>query len=192
MWGALCLVDWECACGTGAHNTHNHYCYNTHTCTPPRHSYILGHGSHTLHMHTTISNTTTAYRLFPSHSQPPPQGIKFYDPQIVGNTPETVEYLGMQNLVAAVQSHLGLTKGRVVFDPTNKEVLVMGIPVGEIHEGGVHAPTTRTKPPLHIHTCTLFSPSSPSPSSPSPSSPSASSCFPLSPHADGRGMGRPG
>ncbi len=54
------------------------------------------------------------------------QGIKFYDPQIVGNTPETVEYKGMQNLVAAVQSHLGLTKGRVVFDPTNKQVVCIG------------------------------------------------------------------
>lgn len=50
------------------------------------------------------------------------QGIKFYDPEIVGDTPETVEFRGMQHLVNAVRPRLGLTAGLAVFDPTNKEV----------------------------------------------------------------------
>lgn len=49
------------------------------------------------------------------------QGIKFFDPEIVGDTPETVEYRGMQNLMGAVRHRLGLTAGRPVFDPANKE-----------------------------------------------------------------------
>jgi hypothetical protein len=39
------------------------------------------------------------------------QGIKFYDPQIVGNTPESVELGGMRNLLAALGPKLGLTQG---------------------------------------------------------------------------------
>ena len=35
------------------------------------------------------------------------QGIKFYDPEIVGDTPETVELVGVRNLVAASSEHLG-------------------------------------------------------------------------------------
>jgi hypothetical protein len=35
------------------------------------------------------------------------QGIKFFDPEIVGDTPETVEYLGMRNLLEAVEASLG-------------------------------------------------------------------------------------
>lgn len=35
-------------------------------------------------------------------------GIKFFDPEIVGDTPETVEFKGMRNLLDAVAGHLGL------------------------------------------------------------------------------------
>ncbi len=41
------------------------------------------------------------------------QGIKFYDPEIVGDTPETVEYVGVRNLVEAVQQQLGTEQGKV-------------------------------------------------------------------------------
>jgi hypothetical protein len=35
------------------------------------------------------------------------------DPEIVGDTPETVEYRGMLNLVEAAKEHLGLEEGKV-------------------------------------------------------------------------------
>lgn len=41
------------------------------------------------------------------------QGIKFYDPEIVENTPEAVEYRGLQNVLDAVAEHLGYTQGKV-------------------------------------------------------------------------------
>lgn len=41
------------------------------------------------------------------------QGIKFYDPEIVGDTPETVEYVGIRNLLEAVKGHVGLEQGQV-------------------------------------------------------------------------------
>lgn len=39
------------------------------------------------------------------------QGIKFYDPEVVGDTPESVELNGMKNLLAALGSRLGLVQG---------------------------------------------------------------------------------
>jgi chromosome condensin MukBEF complex kleisin-like MukF subunit len=41
------------------------------------------------------------------------QGIKFYDPEIVGDTPEAVEYKGLQNIVDMVAQQLGLEQGKV-------------------------------------------------------------------------------
>lgn len=43
------------------------------------------------------------------------QGIKFYDPEIVGDTPETVEWRGIANLVAELRDSLGLAAGKPVF-----------------------------------------------------------------------------
>lgn len=43
------------------------------------------------------------------------QGIKFYDPEIVGDTPETVESRGVSNIVAALRDQLGLRSGKVIF-----------------------------------------------------------------------------
>jgi hypothetical protein len=43
------------------------------------------------------------------------QGIKFYDPQIVGDTPETVEYRGLHNLVTLLRQHVGLRAGQLLF-----------------------------------------------------------------------------
>ncbi len=39
------------------------------------------------------------------------QGIKFYDPQVVGDTPEAVELRGMEHLMAAVKGALGVREG---------------------------------------------------------------------------------
>ena len=43
------------------------------------------------------------------------QGIKFYEPEVVGDTPEAVEYRGMQNLLAAVKEHVGYRNGKLIF-----------------------------------------------------------------------------
>lgn len=45
------------------------------------------------------------------------QGIKFYDPEIVGDTPEAVEYRGLANLLDAVAEHLGFEDGKAVLVP---------------------------------------------------------------------------
>lgn len=45
------------------------------------------------------------------------QGIKFFDPEIVGDTPEAVELGGMRNLLAAVAGNLTSAPGKVVFAP---------------------------------------------------------------------------
>jgi hypothetical protein len=47
------------------------------------------------------------------------QGVKFYQPQIVGDTPENVEYRGIQNLVNAAVGYLPPTQEKVVFDFTD-------------------------------------------------------------------------
>jgi uncharacterized protein YbjT (DUF2867 family) len=49
------------------------------------------------------------------------QGVKFYQPEIVGDTPETVEYLGVKNLVQAAIKHFGAAPAdeKLVFDFTN-------------------------------------------------------------------------
>ena len=43
------------------------------------------------------------------------QGIKFYEPEVVGATPEAVEYRGMHNLVEAVKEHVGYRHGKLIF-----------------------------------------------------------------------------
>jgi len=43
------------------------------------------------------------------------QGIKFYDPEIVGDTPETVELVGVRNLLAAAGDRLGCAAGKTIF-----------------------------------------------------------------------------
>lgn len=62
------------------------------------------------------------------------QGIKFFDPEIVGDTPEAVEWRGMQNLLAAVGSHLGSAASRLVFAPDGSggESIAIGARVGRV------------------------------------------------------------
>lgn len=43
------------------------------------------------------------------------QGIKFFDPEIVGDTPEAVELRGMRNLLDALGGQLGSSAGKVLF-----------------------------------------------------------------------------
>eukprot|EP00262_Sarcandra_glabra_P013922 TRINITY_DN394_c0_g1_i1.p1 TRINITY_DN394_c0_g1~~TRINITY_DN394_c0_g1_i1.p1 ORF type:complete len:621 (-),score=100.40 TRINITY_DN394_c0_g1_i1:157-1965(-) len=43
------------------------------------------------------------------------QGIKFFEPEIKGDSPEMVEYIGMQNLINAVKRSVGLRDGKLLF-----------------------------------------------------------------------------
>ncbi|XP_058095521.1 protein HIGH CHLOROPHYLL FLUORESCENCE PHENOTYPE 173, chloroplastic [Magnolia sinica] len=43
------------------------------------------------------------------------QGIKFFEPEIKGDSPEMVEYIGMRNLINAVKSSVGLQDGKTLF-----------------------------------------------------------------------------
>lgn len=43
------------------------------------------------------------------------QGIKFFEPEIKGSSPEMVEYIGMKNLITAVKDGVGLRKGKLIF-----------------------------------------------------------------------------
>lgn len=65
----------------------------------------------------------TAVRVQPVEGDTPDrakynQGIKFYQPEVVGDTPENVEYLGVKNLVTAAARQLSKTPTteRLIFD----------------------------------------------------------------------------
>ena len=45
------------------------------------------------------------------------QGIKFYDPEVVGQTPEAIEFRGVQNLVDAAKPSLMSGDSITIFDP---------------------------------------------------------------------------
>nr|GEV26422.1 NAD(P)-binding Rossmann-fold superfamily protein [Tanacetum cinerariifolium] len=53
------------------------------------------------------------------------QGIKFFEPEIKGDSPEMVEYIGMQNLIKALGPSVGLKSGKLVFgfeDGTSRDL----------------------------------------------------------------------
>ncbi|KAG6419264.1 hypothetical protein SASPL_121480 [Salvia splendens] len=43
------------------------------------------------------------------------QGIKFFEPEIKGDSPEMIEFIGMKNLISAVKESVGLRCGKLVF-----------------------------------------------------------------------------
>ncbi|KAL7089182.1 hypothetical protein ACP275_13G173000 [Erythranthe tilingii] len=43
------------------------------------------------------------------------QGIKFFEPEIKGDSPEMVEFIGMKNLINAVKETVGLRNGKLIF-----------------------------------------------------------------------------
>jgi uncharacterized protein YbjT (DUF2867 family) len=66
----------------------------------------------------------TAVRVQPVEGDTPErakyyQGVKFYQPEIVGDTPENVEYQGVKNLVTAAAKYLPKVGEKVLFDFTN-------------------------------------------------------------------------
>ncbi len=46
------------------------------------------------------------------------QGVKFYQPEVVGDTPESVEYQGVKNLVEAAAKNLSNSNEKLIFDFT--------------------------------------------------------------------------
>ncbi len=73
------------------------------------------------------------------------QGIKFYQPEVVGDTPENVEYQGVKNLVKAAANHLSTATEKVIFDFTNpsSELKDSWGAVDDVVMGGVSESTIR-------------------------------------------------
>ncbi|UKP00798.1 CIA30 family protein [Nostoc sp. UHCC 0870] len=67
------------------------------------------------------------------------QGVKFYQPEIVGDTPETVEYQGVKNLVDAAAKYLSSVNEKLIFDFTNPSTELRNIwgALDDVVMGGV-------------------------------------------------------
>ncbi|MDJ0796979.1 MAG: CIA30 family protein [Calothrix sp. MO_167.B12] len=67
------------------------------------------------------------------------QGVKFYQPEIVGDTPENVEYKGVKNLVEAASKYLPKSNDKLIFDFTNPSIEVRDIwgALDDVVMGGV-------------------------------------------------------
>ncbi|XP_059436014.1 protein HIGH CHLOROPHYLL FLUORESCENCE PHENOTYPE 173, chloroplastic-like [Corylus avellana] len=70
------------------------------------------------------------------------QGIKFFEPEIKGDSPEMVEYIGMKNLINAVKGSVGLRKGKLLFgfEDNNLRELTWGA-LDDVVMGGVSEST---------------------------------------------------
>ncbi|MEC4818826.1 MAG: CIA30 family protein [Scytonema sp. PMC 1069.18] len=86
----------------------------------------------------------TAVRVQPVEGDTPErekyyQGVKFYQPEIVGDTPENVEYRGVKNLVEAAAKYLPPAGGKLLFDFTNPSTEVKNTwgAVDDVVMGGV-------------------------------------------------------
>ncbi|KAL9329447.1 hypothetical protein ACSQ67_004450 [Phaseolus vulgaris] len=75
------------------------------------------------------------------------QGVKFFEPEIKGDSPEKVEYLGMRNLIKAVKDNLGLRRGRLLFgfEGNNYRQLPWGA-LDDVVMGGVSESTYQIDP----------------------------------------------
>jgi uncharacterized protein YbjT (DUF2867 family) len=69
------------------------------------------------------------------------QGIKFYQPEIVGDTPENVEYQGVKNLVEAAAKYLPKADEKLIFDFTHPSTELKNIwgAIDDVVMGGVSA-----------------------------------------------------
>lgn len=69
------------------------------------------------------------------------QGVKFYQPEIVGDTPENVEYQGVKNLVQAAAKYLPQANEKLIFDFTNPSAELKNIwgALDDVVMGGVSA-----------------------------------------------------
>lgn len=75
------------------------------------------------------------------------QGIKFFEPEIKGPSPELVEYIGMQNLINAIKNSVGLSEGKLLFGLKGNlsGKLVWGA-LDDVVMGGVSESTFQTLP----------------------------------------------
>jgi uncharacterized protein YbjT (DUF2867 family) len=73
------------------------------------------------------------------------QGIKFYQPEVVGDTPENVEYKGIKNLVQAAAQYLNKSPEKIIVDFTNpsQELKDSWGAVDDVVMGGVSESTIR-------------------------------------------------
>jgi uncharacterized protein YbjT (DUF2867 family) len=88
----------------------------------------------------------TAVRVQPVEGDTPNrdkynQGIKFYQPEIVGDTPENVEYKGVKNLVEAAAKYLPNPGEKAIFDFTQPSEQLKNIwgALDDVVMGGVSA-----------------------------------------------------
>ena len=75
------------------------------------------------------------------------QGIKFFEPEIKGDSPEMVEFIGMKNLISAVKESVGLRSGKLVFG--FEDNLSRELPWGALDDvvmGGVSASAFEINP----------------------------------------------
>ncbi|KAL6282506.1 hypothetical protein ACE6H2_013435 [Prunus campanulata] len=75
------------------------------------------------------------------------QGIKFFEPEIKGDSPEKVEYIGIRNLINAVKGSVGLENGKVLFgfEDNNYRELAWGA-LDDVVMGGVSESTFQIDP----------------------------------------------
>ncbi|XP_059664379.1 protein HIGH CHLOROPHYLL FLUORESCENCE PHENOTYPE 173, chloroplastic [Cornus florida] len=75
------------------------------------------------------------------------QGIKFFEPEIKGDSPEMVEYTGMKNLINAVKGSTGLRSGKLVYgyEGNLSRELAWGA-LDDVVMGGVSESTFRIDP----------------------------------------------
>ncbi|KAM7264547.1 hypothetical protein ACFE04_002230 [Oxalis oulophora] len=66
------------------------------------------------------------------------QGVKFFEPEIKGPSPEMVEYIGMRNLINALSGSVALRNGKLLFgfEGTNRKDLPWGA-LDDVVMGGV-------------------------------------------------------
>ncbi|XP_047315296.1 protein HIGH CHLOROPHYLL FLUORESCENCE PHENOTYPE 173, chloroplastic [Impatiens glandulifera] len=75
------------------------------------------------------------------------QGIKFFEPEIKGASPEMVEYIGMKNLINAVKESIGLQSGKLIFglEGNLSRELIWGA-LDDVVMGGVSESTFQIDP----------------------------------------------
>ncbi len=88
----------------------------------------------------------TAVRVQPVEGDTPDrakynQGVKFYMPEVVGDTPENVEYQGVKNLVTAAAKYLPPANEKLIFDFTHPSAELKNVwgAVDDVVMGGVSA-----------------------------------------------------
>ncbi|GFR44551.1 hypothetical protein Agub_g5822 [Astrephomene gubernaculifera] len=64
------------------------------------------------------------------------QGIRFYDPEVLGDTPESVEYMGLVNLLDAATEQLGVRGGVRLLHPSGQSAARWGA-LDDVVMGGV-------------------------------------------------------